>query len=590
MPVNLCVRVPDPLPLDEAAFATVGAIALQGVRQAGAQVGEIVCVIGLGLMGLLAAQILKACGCRVIAVDLSSHRLAVAEQLGADRALLPEQLDVAREVLAFTGGKGVDVVLLAAQSSSNEPVRLAGEIARDRGRIVVLGAFPMDLPRQPFYEKELELRLSRSYGPGRYDELYERHGIDYPYGYVRWTEKRNMEAFLDLLVSGQVRVGPLITHRKPLREAPEAYRLLRSPTEPLVAVLFQYEGAAATVTAPPRPVRQEPARNDRVHAGLIGAGNFAQAYRLPFLRRYAASLEGLATRHGHHAAYLQKKYGFAFASTDPLEVISSPAVSTVFVATRHDTHASLAQACLLRHKHLLLEKPLALNEADLRAVYAAFRRSEAKFLVAYNRRFAPAALRAREHLAGAKSMLIQYRVNNAWLPPGHWLNDPIQGGGRLLGECCHFLDFLCFLADAAPVSVTAQAREGCAEDVVITVQLADGSVGSIFHAVQGDPGVGKERIEVYAGAHLVIIEDFSSIRQASGGKARSMHTSGKGHAECVRSFCQYVEGKIATPPIPPDQQFLGALATLRLPTAIATGRRIPISWADLEGEHNPGTG
>ena len=589
VPINLCCRVPDEVTLEQAAFTTVGAIALQGVRQADARIGESVCVIGLGLVGLLVAQILKASGCMVYGVDLDRSKLGMAERLGVAKAWDARHADVAREVMAATAGRGVDCVLLTAQTSSNEPVVLAGEIARDKGRVVVLGAFPIDLPRSSFYEKELELRLSRSYGPGRYDEVYERHGIDYPYGYVRWTEKRNMAAFLEMVSAGQVDVNRLITHRRPLAEAADAYRLLKEGKETVIAIVFQYP-EEKSVSEPPTCQNLRPQSDAEAHIGLIGAGNFAQTHRLPYLKRHATSLQVVVTRRGHHASFLEKKWGFADSACDPQAAIDSPAVSAVVIATRHGSHAELICRGLDAGKSVFVEKPLALSLDDLRAVYQSYRKSRGKLVVGYNRRFSEAAARAREHLADAGPMMIQYRINNSVLPSSHWVNDPIDGGGRVLGECCHFVDLLCYLSGAVPTYVFMVNKPGASEEMSASIQLSDGSVGSIVHVAQGSTLLGKERIEIFAGAKFALIEDFTRVTLGSGDKASSLKTSGKGHEECVTAFCDYVAGK-CPPPIPDGQLFLAALATLKLPAAASAAEPVRVGWDDLAAEYGstPGT-
>jgi len=573
VPTNLCVRVPAAVSLEHAAFATLGAIALQGVRQAELRFGESVCIVGLGLVGILAAQLSRASGCCVFAVDLDFQRVALAKSLGFQHTFLSGDSDVAREISRLNDGRGVDSVIVAAHSSSNDPVVLAADLARDKGKVVVIGAVPMNLPRQPFYEKELDLRLSRSYGPGRYDELYERYGIDYPYAYVRWTERRNLAAFLDAIARDQVQVGPLISRRMEVGRAAEAYELVKNDSS-VLSVVFEYSHRVETKTSLEPKLRPPTARG--AHISVVGAGNFAQAYRLPYLKRYANSLTTIVTKQGHRAAHLKRKWGFREADTDPKQALFNPMATAVLIATRHDTHASLSAQALEAGKYVFVEKPLALCESELRELWAKHQRFNGRLMVGYNRRFAPAAVAAKEFL-GKGPLLMNYRINNTVLPASHWLADPSQGGGRILGELCHFVDLFCFFASATPAALTAEAVPGGHELFSVTVSFSDGSVGTITHSVNGDLKLGKERIEIYSSSRTAVIDDFNSVYLCSGRKSFFRKLKGKGHEQCVSAFCRWISEASSEVPINPDELFLGTLATLVVPRAIASGSKITIS-------------
>lgn len=575
VPANLCVKVPDDVELSDAAFTVIGAIALQGVRQAAMGFAESACVIGLGVVGIIAAQLLRASGCRVFAVDLDQRRAALARSVGIVDAFATGELDAAREITSATDGRGVDAVLVAAQSSSNQPIILASEIARDKGRIVVIGAVPMDLPRQIFYEKELDLRLSRSYGPGRYDEMYENYGLDYPYAYVRWTERRNMAAFVDGLARRQVVVGPLMSRALPLEQATQAYSFIKNDSS-ILSVVFEYEQRAPARF--PAPVMASATVAAGAQIAVIGAGNFAQAYRLPYLKKHAQSLTTIVTRHGHHAIHLQKKWGFALADTDPARALHDAGTSAVLIATRHDNHAQLAGQAMEAGKAVFVEKPLAMDAVELAELWKRHQRFGGRLMVGYNRRFAPAAVAAKRHLGNTEPLLMHYRVNNTVLPASHWTADPAQGGGRVLGELCHFIDFFCYLANSVPVSVAAQALSGQNENLAVTVSLADGSIGTITHAVNGDLKLGKERLEAYSASRVAVIEDFNRLHLGSGSKSSTQKLAGKGHEECVGAFCRWLADDSKQLPIRADQLFLGALATVLIPEAVACGNRIDVSF------------
>ncbi|MBW3536018.1 MAG: zinc-binding dehydrogenase, partial [Gemmatimonadetes bacterium] len=544
VPVNLVAPVPDGVALDHAAFSTVGAIGLHGLRLAEPQLGETVAVVGLGLIGLLAVQMAKASGLTVLGVDLDPSRVALARELGADVALVSGQgEDASAAARALTGGLGVDAALVTAATPSTAPVELAAELCRDRGRVVVVGAVGMDLPRPPFYEKELSFRVSRSYGPGRYDPTYEEGGVDYPIGYVRWTQNRNLGAFLEQVARGAVSVEPLVTHRFAIAEAASAYALITEGDEPSLGVLITYpQGPMPAEDRPARRVEMEGAvapAGDVPGVALVGAGAFATATLLPAMKDAGGlGFVGVCTATGASAHHAAKKFGFRYATTEVEELLADPGVDVVAVATRHHLHAPQIVAALEEGKHVFCEKPPALDEDGLADVVRAHASAGDRLLaVGYNRRFAPMAVAMREALAGAgEPLMVHARVNAGFIPPDHWTQDPAVGGGRIIGEGCHFVDLLAFLTGSLPVRVSARGvadggryRE---DNVVLTLDFADGSVGSVTYVASGDRGLGKERVEAFGGGVAAALDDWRRLDVHRGGK-RTGETSrlrqDKGH-------------------------------------------------------------
>ncbi len=582
IPANLCAAIPTPVKFEEAAAVAVGAIALHGVRVGEAVLGERVAVIGLGLVGLLAVQILKAAGCAVWGVDPDPHRVALALELGADAARENCDWESGPWSGACRRGEGADVVILTAATRSNEPIELAGRLARDRGRVVVVGDVRVDVPRELYYRKELQVRYSRSYGPGRYDPRYEQGGADYPYAFVRWTEKRNMEAFLDLVAARKVTLAPLITHRFPIEQAERAYELLSGETgEPYVGILIEYpkpEPLAKRLSIPQarhllRPVsaatrsfRSGPAGT--VRAGFIGAGSFSRVKLLPALGKLAAvEFTGIANATGISAQRVARDFGFQWCATDAGEVIADAATDVVFICTRHRSHASLAAAALAKGKHVFVEKPLCLDEAELRRVSQAHAAAGRILTVGFNRRFSPFARECRRffaHHTGPLSIL--YRVHAGRLPAGHWLHDPEQGG-RIVGEVCHFVDLAQFLAGSSVARVQAWStgQRGGDEDVHIQLELSGGSRAQILYLSSGDATVAKERIEVSGGGRTAVCDDFRKSRFYYQGHchAQRLWLQDKGHRAEVRAFIEAV-ARGADSPVPFEDLVSATLATFRI--------------------------
>jgi len=584
VPVNLVSRLPEDVDFESAAFTTLGAIALHGFRLASPQLGEKVCVIGLGLLGLLAAQVARAAGCSVFGVDLSEDRIALAQKMGFSAAHRTSCIDM---VAGLTNGLGFDHVLICADTNSNDPVELAGEIARDRATVVAIGAVGMEIPRKRYYEKELEFKISRSYGPGRYDPEYEEGGIDYPLGYVRWTEGRNLQAFVDLMAAGKVDVHPLITHRIPIEAAPRAYDLISGDlNEPFLGVLLTYPDKVETGSV--RKVLVTPAATNKspdVRLGVLGAGNFAQAVFLPVIRKVGGvQLSGIATASGMSAQQAAKKYGFGFATTVEEEILENKDINTVVLLTRHQHHARQVLKALRHQKAVYCEKPLALNPAELAEIEEELTRENSPLLtVGFNRRFAPMTLALAEFInQRTEPLFMQYRVNAGYLPLNHWLHDPNQGGGRIIGEGCHFIDLLTFLVGSAPVSVSATALADndryCQDNVQLSLRYADGSLGTVIYLANGNKNFTKERLEVFTSGRIAVLEDFRSLELVSENSrktSRSRLRQDKGHTKAWEKFIKAVSDG-GTPPIPYEELMSTSKATFAALEALRTGTEIKI--------------
>lgn len=572
VPRALLTPLPDNVDFESAAFTTLGAIALHGFRLAEAQIGENVAVIGLGLLGLLTVQIAAAAGCRVWGTDTNPERVALAQQFGIAACSRAQAEDSAR---AFTAHRGFDSVILCADTPSSDPVTLAAAIARDRARIVATGAVGQNLPRKPYYEKELSFVNSRSYGPGRYDPAYEEAGQDYPIGYVRWTEGRNFEAVVSLLAGGKLNVAPLITHRVPIEQAAEAYELITGKHKtPFLGVLLTYsqETPPAVPSAPLllQPLHRSTTPPDnRITIGVLGAGLFANATLLPALRKVKdVELVGIASSGGLHAAHSGRKFGFRYACSREEQILDDPEINTVLVLTRHDSHAELAVRALQAGKHVFVEKPLAVTPEQLAMVNQQLQASGNRLLMTgFNRRFAPLAQLLHAWLADRHEPLyLHYRVNAGYIPPNHWVHDPQQGGGRIIGEGCHFLDFLTFLVGAPPVSVSATALPDGGryrqDNVSMTLTFPDGSVGVVDYLANGDKSFPKERLEVFGGGRVAVLEDFRALLMTHNGRQKRMRlwAQDKGHAAEMQAFARAIREGI--PPIPYNQLIGVAQASL----------------------------
>jgi predicted dehydrogenase len=566
VPRNLCAVVParpdgGQVPFEEAAFATLGAIALQGVRLAVPTLGEHFVVIGLGAIGQLAAQLLLAHGCSVIAVDRDPQRVRIAEELGASGVVTRGEESPLEAILAATRGKGADGVVIAAGTESNGPIELAGEISRRKGRVVVVGAVGMNVPRRSYYERELSLTVSSSYGPGRYDPQYELDGVDYPIAYVRWTEQRNLEAFLDLLAKGKLDVRRLISHSIPLDQATRAYELLKEgATERSLGIVLTYPHEAVPQAAPAAiTVTPTQAVPGAMGIAAIGAGSFARSVLFPILRATpGVRLRSLTASSGVSAARGAKRFGFERASTDVAESLADSEVSAVVIATPHGSHAALATRALESGRHVFLEKPLCVEEGQLAGLIETRRKLASRggvplLTVGFNRRFSPLAERVRAAAAGLGPLHILYRVNAGRLPSGHWLGTE-EHGGRIVGEGCHFIDLAVYLTGALPVRVYAAGMRDALDPEIVTVHLGDGSLLSLHYVTSGGSRLPKERIEVAAGGRTWVIDDWRSITSYIGSAVQRerLWTTAKGHREEIARFVAAVRAG-GPEPIPFEQ-------------------------------------
>jgi predicted dehydrogenase/threonine dehydrogenase-like Zn-dependent dehydrogenase len=558
VPRNLLTPLPENVDFESAAFTTLAAIALHGFRLAEPQIGENVAVIGMGLLGLLAAQIATAAGCNVLGVDVDPARITLAASLGLRAVRREEAVDSSA---AFTSQRGFDAILICADTSSNDPVELAGTIARDRARVVATGAVGLTFPRKVYYEKEISFINSRSYGPGRYDLDYEERGSDYPLGYVRWTEGRNFEAVLDLMAKGQLHVKPLITHRFDIGEAAQAYEVITGKQkEKFLGVLLTYQEVKrkeerrvvfpAIVHRPSSVVR----------LGVLGAGLFANSVLLPSIKKAGdIELVGIASSGGLHAQHAGKKFGFQYASSNDEEIINDANINTVAVLTRHDSHADLVIKALQAGKHVFVEKPLAIDNDQLSAILEQLNASNQSLLtVGFNRRFSPFAQTLSSFFFHrSESMYVHYRINAGLIPLNHWTQDPEIGGGRIIGEGCHFVDFITFLVGATPVSVTAHALPGGSkyrdDNVSMTFTFPDGSIGIVDYLANGDKSFPKERVEVFCGGQIAVLDDFVSLQMVKDGKKKEVKGSqNKGWVDEWNAFARSIRAG-GEPPIPYEQ-------------------------------------
>lgn len=589
VPKNLMVKVLEGVSDEDAAFSTVGAIALQGVRVADLRLGEKVVIIGLGLMGLLSVQIVKASGCTVIGTDLDPKRVQLARELGADAAVVTDPAIIQETVMSLTSGRGADAVIITAATKSDGPTELAGEVSRLKGRVVAVGDVGMNIPRRVYYPKELEYRISMSYGPGRYDPNYEEKGIDYPYAYVPFTEQRNMETFLQLVKEGKVTPSSLITHRFSILDAEKAYEMIQGKdSKECLGVIFTYPHEVSTsrrVEIPPR--KRKVALENAVRVGMIGAGNYATLMLLPHLSKMRnVELVGVSTSTGMSGKHTAEKFGFGFCTTDNTEIFEDRDINVAVIATRHNLHAKLAVDALSSGKHVFVEKPLAVNEDELKLIVNAVHESDRHLMVGFNRRFAPLVLEAKKFFgeqAGPLSMI--YRVNGGAIPPDHWTQDLEEGGGRIIGEVCHFVDLLQFLCGAKPIEVYALAGgkpEGdpVEDNVTITIAFENGSIGTIAYFSTGDKVIPKEYIEVYGAGKTFLIDDFRRARYGSGGNVRTLRGLGqdKGQPGTLSAFVDSVLGKRPVP-IPFDELVYTTLTTFRVLDSIRIRSVLPIEWS-----------
>lgn len=583
VPVNLAAGVPNDVPLRQACFTTVGAIALQGVRRAVPTLGETVLVIGLGLIGQLTCEILAACGCDVIGMDLRPERVERALAFGATHAFVPSKQNPAERIYDLTSGIGADAVLVCADATSSDPVNQAMACCRKKGRVVLVGAVGMELKRDLMYPKEIDVRISTSYGPGRYDPKYELEGCDYPIGFVRWTENRNMQAFLHLLHKKQVHPDALISIEQPVEQAVEVYQRLAAGSAQDLAAVITYPAAQRDEPGQPGAtsirVAAPTKHKDKVAVGIIGAGGYASAFHIPnFAGHPGADLAAIVSSKGITAKRLAQQHGARIAGTDYREILDEGDIDSVVIATRHDTHVAMACDAAAAGKHVFVEKPIALDRDGLARVIGAVACAKVHLTVGHNRRYSPHALRLkqwRDKCGGPVQMI--YTVNAGALPAGHWALDPRLGGGRIIGEACHFFDFLTFLAGADPVEIHAAAIAepgvDCSlwQNVSCTLRFADGSLGRVDYASRGSTAFPKERVELYAGQGVGVLNDYKRT-QFFGVSEKGLKTAvvEKGQREQVAQWIACLSGKPSSTLLGPEA-IVGTLTALRAVQSLGRG-------------------
>jgi predicted dehydrogenase/threonine dehydrogenase-like Zn-dependent dehydrogenase len=564
VPVNLCAKLPEGVSDEEAAFTVLGAIALQGIRLVQPTLGEAVVVTGLGLIGLVTVQLLRAQGCRVLGLDFDPVKLDLARSFGAEVVDLKAGADPVAAATAFSRGRGVDAVIVTAATRSSEPMHQAALMCRKRGRIVLVGVTGLELSRADFFEKELTFQVSCSYGPGRYDPNYEEKGQDYPVGFVRWTEQRNFEAVLDMLAEGRLEVSSLVSHRFDIADAQKAYAVVAG-AEPSLGILLRYPPAPPQGTADARLVRTVPLASEAAafttaiavaqpSVSMIGSGNYAGAVLIPALKATGARLALLASSGGASSVHLGRKFGFAHATTDTSALLADAGTDIVVVSTRHDTHADYVVRALAADKHVFVEKPLALTQVDLIRIEAACAATPDRLLmVGFNRRFAPQVRKMRALLDGTpgpKSFVMT--VNAGAIPASHWTQDSEVGGGRLLGEGCHFIDLLRHLTGAPILSHQVSRMAGPLPDTVsVTLRFEDGSIGTIHYFSNGSKAFPKERLEVFAEGRVLKLDNFRRLTGFGwpGFSKMNLWSQDKGQDACAAAFVQAVR-QGGTSPIP----------------------------------------
>jgi len=553
VPKNLVVKLPDNVSFQEAAFTTIGSIAMQGVRRAQVEIGNVVAILGLGLVGQLTTQILNASGCRTIGFDLNRDRVKLAEKLGLHKGIAPGE-DIAKTVYNYTNQIGADAVIICAATTSSDPVNQAMEIIRRKGKIVVVGDIGMNLQRHPFYEKELDFLISTSYGPGRNDVRYEEKGIDYPIAYVRWTENRNMEEFLRLIAEKKVDVKSLISHEYSIDEAKEAYDIIGDTEENSLGLLLKYKESERKTEEKKVFLTNKSGNRKRklINVAVIGCGSFAKGVHLPNLKKNIDyNIRAVVSASGLNAKQVAKHYGAEYCSTDFKEVLEDEEIDMVLISTRHHLHAPMAIAAANAQKDIFVEKPIAMTFEDCRKVADAVKKNEILYTVGFNRRFSPLSLRVKALIASRENpAMIHYTVNAGKLPINHWVHDPVEGGGRMIGEACHFFDLLYWFLEYEPVEIFTKGISAIGKDILedenctTTIKFADGSTASLTYTSLGHPSFPKERIEIFTNGNVIFIDDFKTLT-VRGGKKQDVKLRyvDKGHYNELAEFAKALKGK-----------------------------------------------
>ena len=549
VPQLLCALIPPDVSDEAAAFTVLASIGLQGIRLAAPSLGETFLVSGLGLIGLLTAQLLQAQGCRVLGLDPDPGKCQLAASFGIEALVLGSGPDPLLWILERTAGVGVDGALITAATASSEPMHLAAEACRQRGRLVLVGVTGLELRRDLFYKKELTFQVSCSYGPGRYDPAYEQQGHDYPLGFVRWTQQRNFQAVLQALASGSLRTDALISHRYPIDQAPEAYSVLTG-SDPYLGILLQYPGssdpAQRTISLPALPISASSAPVATSRLSVIGAGNYASRILIPAFAKAGARFHTLAASSGLGPSQLGPRYRFRQVSTDIAATIADPAAQALVIATRHDSHAALVEQALAAGKHVFVEKPLCLTTAELEAIEASLAQSSGLLMVGFNRRFSPLLLELRQQLSrlpGPRAFV--YTCNAGAIPAEHWTQDPERGGGRLLGEACHFVDLLRHLA-GSPIEqlqlLAAADSKPCPDTLTLSLRFADGSIGTVHYFANGSKAFPKERLEVFGSGRVLRLDNYRKLKAwgIPGFRTRRRLGQDKGQLACCRAFLEAI--------------------------------------------------
>lgn len=577
---NLCAKIPDNVDDESAAFTVLGSIGLQGIRLANPTLGESVVVIGAGLIGLVTIQLLVANGCRVLAIDFDESKLALAQEFGAEVCNPSKGEDPVASGIAFSRGSGVDAVLITASTQSSDPVSQAANMSRQRGRIVLVGVTGLELNRSEFYEKELSFQVSCSYGPGRYDTAYEDNGHDYPLGFVRWTEQRNFVAILDMMASGKINVKPLISHRYAFNDAINAYQTLTDDKN-VLGILLEYSDSEtledklnANLSLNTHDINTATGTATKPVVGFIGAGNYASRMLIPAFKAANAQLHTISTSGGINSVIHGKGNGFKQATTDTAGMLENKEINTVAVVTQHNSHASFVASALEKNKHVFVEKPLAINYQQLAQVEKAYADVNAKqqqyLMVGFNRRFAPQVIKMKALLSPIKAPKSFIMTMNAGaIPKDHWTQDAEKGGGRIIGEACHFIDLMRFLADSPIVSVQSRCMgETDDEDILddkasITLGFKDGSFGTIHYFANGAAAFPKERVEVFTAGKVLQLDNFRKLKGFGfkGFKKMNLWQQDKGQTNCAAAFINAIEHNLA-PPIPAEELFEVAKVTI----------------------------
>lgn len=577
VPVNLAVKVPKGVDLKEAAFSTIASIAIQGIRQADLTMGENCLIIGMGIIGQITYKILEATGMNPIGIDVSAKAVKQSKEAGIVHVFNRNQEGIDEIIMQHTNGYGADAVIITAGTSSLDPIEYAGLMARKKAKVVIVGAVPTGFSRANYYKKELDLKMSMSYGPGRGDINYEEKGVDYPIGYVRWTENRNMQSYIGMLASNRLSISNLISHTFSLDDSPKAYDMILKKEEAFAGIVIQYVQEAELIKKV--TLKTDEFKPEEANVGFVGAGTFAQGSLLPNMKEHCNFI-GVATGRGSTAKYVGDKYGFNYLASNGDEIVQDPKINTVFITTRHNLHAEYVLKSISNNKHVFVEKPLAMNETELNQIKEAYHESVNKHvMVGFNRRFAPAVKDLKKVFLDTQKKSILIRVNSGVMPSDHWVNDPTIGGGRIIGEGCHFIDLAMFIAGSPIVSVSADAMKDPNElnnTVTVSLKMKNGSVASINYFSNGNKSVPKEFIEVFSGGTIAQIDDFKTLKLY--GKRKKVHKykgQDKGHAAGVQSFLNSIKNGESCP-ISFEESYLSMLATFKVNQSILEDRKIDL--------------